>query len=150
VRPPAAWSIALDTAAAGLGAAAAAIFVLWRRRAAPSALADPRARRSYWKILGIEAAAIAGGAGGLAAAGESSYIAAWVLLVVGVHFLPLARVFQIHALLPAGLLLIPGAAAAAAIGAAGGNPPSRVAGTIGGLVCLGCAAYVLCRAWTAE
>ena len=63
--------------------------------------------------------------------------------MVGVHFIPLGRLFNIGALIWAGLALIPVAAAAAVTGAATGVQPSTVAGAGGGLVCLGCAVACL-------
>jgi len=83
------------------------------------------------------------GAAALEAGGRPAYLPAWILLVVGVHFIPLGRLFRIGALAWAGLVLIPVAAAAAVTGAVTGVPPSTVAGVGGGLVCLGCAVACL-------
>ena len=70
------------------------------------------------------------------AAGEIRLLPAWILLVVGVHFLPLGRVFRIAELYSAGVAVSVIAIAAAITGAATSVAPSTVAGAGGGLVCL--------------
>ncbi len=106
-------------------------------------MADRRVRRGYGITVGVETAAIVAGAAALESGGRPSYLPAWILLVVGVHCIPLGRLFKIGALIWAGLALIPVAAAAAVTGAVSGVQPSTVAGAGGGLVCLGCAAACL-------
>src|SRR5215469_6484798 len=94
-EPPGSWRIGLTVgtfasiAVAGAGGARA--FAL---RGSGLAMADPLVRRRYWLVVGPEFAACGIGAGILAATGHPAYIAPWILLVVGIHFLPLARVFS--------------------------------------------------------
>jgi hypothetical protein len=127
----------------GVAAAIAGGWYARRLRSTGSAMADRRVRRGYGITVGVEVAAIVAGAAVLEGSGRPAYLPAWILLVVGVHFIPLGRIFRIEALGWAGLALILVAAAAAVTGAATGVPPSTVAGAGGGLVCLGCAAACL-------
>jgi len=144
--PPAGW---LPVLAAGsvlsLAAAAVAVVYLRRLRSVPSAMHDGRTRRRYFITVGIEVAAIVLGVAVLEGSGHPAYLAAWILLVVGVHFVPLARLFRIRSLAVTGIALVPVAAAAAATGLATGVQPSTVAGAGGGLVCLGGAVACLHR-----
>ena len=143
-QPPAGWRAGL--AAGSVLGVAAAIMGGWyarRLRSTGSAMADRRVRRGYRITVGAEVAVIVAGAVALEAIGRPADLPAWILLVVGVHFIPLGRLFRIGALGWAGLALIPVAAAAAVTGAATGVQPSTVAGAGGGLVCLGCAAACL-------
>jgi hypothetical protein len=145
-RPPASLSVALAIGSAlGLGVAAAGGWQVRRLRSGPSAM-DASAVRSRWRrVVGVELAAIAVGVVVLAGTGEQAYVPAWILLVVGGHFIPLDRLFGIGRLDWAGVALIVVAAGAAATGAATGILPSTVAGVGGGLVCLAAAAACLRR-----
>jgi hypothetical protein len=150
--PPAGWSrpsgvIAIAGLVAGALTAVAAAVRSRRRRGGTRSMSDPAVAKRYTRIVGAEAAACLAGVAGLDAAGRELYLSAWILLVVGVHFLPLARLFRIPALTWAGAAAcavavaaaVTGAATAAATGAAAaGVAPSTVAGTGGGLVCLCC------------
>src|SRR3954464_6382428 len=93
--PPRGWSIPLDIGSFGSLAIAVVCGVLvWRLRRGPSAMDEPATRRRYFWIVGIETAAIRAGVVGLNLAGRPGYLSAWVLFVVGAHFLPLARLFH--------------------------------------------------------
>ena len=59
-------------------------------------------------------------------------VAPWILFVVGVHFLPLARVFRIRSLVPLAMVCVLVAVAAALTGWVGAALPSAVAGAGGG------------------
>jgi hypothetical protein len=96
--------------------------------------------------LSIETATIALGAVGLALAGRSAYTAPWILLVVGVHFVPLGRLFGSVDLLWAGLALSAVAIAGAVTGAVSAVAPSAVTGAFGGLVLVAAAVTSLWRA----
>lgn len=135
---PAGWSVPLLIGSvAGLAVAAAGAGLARRLRSGASAMDSAQLRRRYWQVVAVEMISIAVGWGALVATGHPAYIPAWVLLVVGVHFLPLARLFRTPGLSLAGMLLVMIAVAAAVTGAAGGAAPSTVAGAGGGLVCLG-------------
>jgi hypothetical protein len=134
-QPPAGWTIPLSVgSAAGAVVAVLAGIRLSRLRSGPSAMEDPRVRRGYFRTVGAEVVAIAVGCVVLTATGQALYIAAWVLLVVGVHFIPLGRVFRDVSLAYSGAALIAVAIAAAIAGAATGVTPSTVAGAGGGIV----------------
>jgi len=136
-QPPAGWSPALITGSfASLATALAAGAATWRHRNAEPSMHDPAVRRVYWRIVAVEAAACVLGIATLTAAGKTAYLPAWILLVVGAHFLPLGRLFRIAELYPAGLAVSVVAAAAAITGTVTAVRPSAVAGAGGGLACL--------------
>ena len=142
--PPAGWSVPLGVgSAAGLAVALAGGVLSWRLRSGATAMHDPRRRSGYRRVVAFEVIAIVLGVIALDATGQAADLPAWILLIVGVHFIPLARLFGIPGLRLAGLALIGVAAAAAAAGATNDILPSAVAGTGGGLVCLACAASCL-------
>jgi hypothetical protein len=70
----------------------------------------------------------------------------WILLVVGVHFVPLGRLFGSADLLWAGLVLAAVAIAGAVTGAVSAVAPAAVTGAFGGLVLVAAAAASLGRA----
>ena len=138
------WAAFLQAGSvAALAVVVAAGVLLRRRPAGPSAMDDPALRRGYWKVVAAEVIAIVAGNVALSAAGRPAYVPAWTLLVVGAHFVPLARMFGTPGLTAAGLVLAAAAAGAAAAGAAAGVRPSLVAGVAGGVVCVACAAGCL-------
>lgn len=148
-KPPSGWSSALT-----VGSIVSIAVVLlsgalsWRRRHEEAAMHDPAVRCVYWRIVGAEVAACLLGVVVLGLAGETGFLPAWILLVVGVHFLPLGRVFRITELYPAGVAAGVIAVAAAITGAATSVAPSTVAGAGGGLVCLLAALCCLRRSAT--
>lgn len=136
-QPPAAWSPVLITGSLASGAALVLAGVAMRRlRGAEPSMSDPVVHRAYWRIVGAEAAACLLGAVALTEAGQPAYVPAWILLVVGAHFLPLARLFRIAELYPAGFALAAVAVAAAITGTVTAIHPSAVTGAGGGLACL--------------
>jgi hypothetical protein len=138
------WALPLQAGSAvALAVAVAGGFLLRRLHSGSSAMDDGRLRRGYWKVVATEVIAIVAGNAALGSAGRPAYIPAWTLLVVGVHFLPLARLFRDPGLTAAGLVLAAAAAGAAAAGAAAGVRPSLVAGVAGGVVCVARAALCL-------
>jgi hypothetical protein len=141
------WAVPLQAGSvAALAVAVAAGFRLRRLHCGSSAMADARLRRGYWKVVATEVIAIVAGNAALGAAGRAAYIPAWTLLVVGVHFVPLSRLFRIPGLSAAGLALAAAAIAAAVAGAAAGVQPSLIAGAAGGVICVACAASCLRQA----
>ncbi len=142
--PPAGWSVPLGIgSAAGLAVALAGGVLSWRLRSGAAAMHDPRRRSGYWRVVAFEVIAIVVGVIVLDVTGQAAYLPAWILLIVGVHFIPLARLFGTPGLRLAGLALIGVAAGAAVAGAASDILPSAVAGAGGGLVCVACAASCL-------
>ncbi len=104
---------------------------------------DPRVRRSYWLTGAVEVVLIVGGNLLLAAVGQQAYVAAWTLFVVGVHFIPLAKIFHGRGLALTGVVVAVVAVAAACLGLASDLAPSAAAGAGGGVVFIGYAAWVL-------
>jgi hypothetical protein len=145
-RPPHGWSVPLGIGqVAGIAAVIAASVLSWRVRSVAPSMNEPKIRSTYWRVVAIELAACGLGVATLAIVHQSAYIPAWILLVVGVHFLPLARLFRISDMYRAGLAVSAVAIVAAATGAATGVRPSAVAGAGGGLVCLVCAVSCMRR-----
>jgi hypothetical protein len=136
-QPPAGWSPALIAGSfASIAAAVLAGSAMRRLRGAQHSMSEPAVHRAYWRIVGAEGAACLLGAVALTAAGRAPYVPAWILLVVGAHFLPLGRLFRIAELYPAGYVLAAVAVAAAITGTVTAVHPSAVAGAGGGLTCL--------------
>lgn len=147
--PPSGWSIPLLIGSVvGLGVAVAGGLLLRRLLSSgESAMNDPRIRRSWRLIVGVEVVAILLGNVLLGLSGRPAYAAAWTLFVVGAHFLPMARVFRMPGIGVAGVILMAVGVGAAAVAVAGLAAPSAVAGLGGGLVCVGCGATYLLRAY---
>jgi hypothetical protein len=138
------WAAFLQAGSvAALAVVVAAGVLLRRLPGGLSAMDDVRLRRGYWKVVAAEVIVIVAGSAALSAGGRPAYVPAWTLLVVGVHFLPLARMFGTPGLSAAGLVLAVAAGGAAAAGAVAGVRPSLVAGVAGGVVCVACAAACL-------
>jgi hypothetical protein len=138
--PPAGWSIALTVGSLlGLAAGASAIVAAVRSRGpggAPSAMIEAGRRTLYYQVVGVEVVACLVGSLVLGATGAADYVPAWILFVVGVHFIPLARVFEIRSLIGIGVVCAVVAIAAAVTGLSGAALPSAVAGAGGGLAIL--------------
>lgn len=146
-QPPAGWTVPLIAGTfVSIAVAGGAGSVAARFRGGATAMAARRVRRGYGITVGIEVAACGLGAAGLALAGHSPYTAPWILLVVGVHFVPLGRLFGQPELVLAGFALSAVAVAATLTGLVSGVAPSAVAGAFGGLVCAACAAACIRRA----
>lgn len=95
--PPSAWVPYLATGSvvsALLLVALVVVLLLRRLTTTGSPMADRRVRRGYWVTVMVEIVLIVGGNLLLTAIGHPAYDAAWTLFVVGVHFVPLARIFH--------------------------------------------------------
>ena len=92
----------------GLAGASLARFVGARRRASSSAAATGPRRKwlGFTLVVAAEAVAISWVASALARAGHEDWIAAGVILIVGLHFVPLARVFRYRPYALTGLALV--------------------------------------------
>jgi hypothetical protein len=146
-QPPAGWGLPMSIGSfAAIAVAAAAGITVARFRHGATAMGSRRVRRAYGITVGIETAVIGLGAVGLALAGRSADTAPWILLVVGVHFVPLGRLFGSADLRWAGLALAAVAIAGAVTGAVSAVAPSAVTGAFGGLVMMAAAAASLGRA----
>lgn len=144
--PPAGWSIPLSICSAlGLLVAITGGVLTWRRRHGSSAMAAEKGRRTYYRVVGLEGAAIAIGGTALGVTGHSAYTAAWVLFVVGAHFVPLGRLFRIRSLGLVGVLSVLVSVVAAILGLLGTVAPSAIAGGVGGLLLISFGAWSLLR-----
>lgn len=101
------------------------------------------ARRVYQLTVAAEVLAIFATAALLNAAGAPEYLPAVTLAIVGVHFLPLARVFRLPLLNAAAAVTVLVGLAAVGAGLAGLAAPATVAGGLGGLALLACAVRLL-------
>lgn len=145
--PPSSWVpyLAAGSMVSGLLLVALVVLLVRRRTTTGSPMADPRVRRGYWLTVAVEVVLIVAGNLLLAAVGRPDYDAAWTLFVVGVHFVPLAKIFHARGLAIAGVVAAVVAVAAAGIGLASDLAPSAVAGAGGGVVFIGYAGWVLGR-----
>jgi hypothetical protein len=117
----------------GVMAALAGIVAAARPPTRTTAFSDRTVRRRFRIIVGVEFSLAGIGAAALAAAGQATWIPAWVCLVVGMHFLPLSRALGNRSLARAGALLTGVAAAALVVGMATRVAPSTVTGAGAGL-----------------
>jgi hypothetical protein len=143
--PPSSWVpyLAAGSVMSALLLVALVILLVRRRGTTGSPMADPRVRRGYWLTVAFEVALIVGGNLLLAAVGHPDYDAAWTLFVVGVHFVPLARIFHARGLTLTGVAVAVVAVAAVCLGFATDLAPSAAAGAGGGVVFVGYSAWVL-------
>jgi hypothetical protein len=143
-RPPAWVSIVLVIGAIlAVLVAVAGILIARRTRREPSPLSEPGSGKRYGIIVGTEFASIAAGAAILGATGHGEFIAAWICFVVGVHFVPLDRVFPGIGMLGLAAAVVSVAIAAFIVGATTSTPPSTVTGLGAGACLLGHAASLL-------
>jgi len=92
-KPPPGWRSPLIVGAVlSLIVAVIGAVYAWRNWSDGSALGESGAMRRYGIIVGVEFGIAAVGAAVIASCGGGEYIAAWVCLVVGVHFWPMAPV----------------------------------------------------------
>ena len=143
--PPSPWVpyLVAGSALSALLLVALVVLLVRHRTTDGSPMADPRVRRGYWLTVGVEVVLIVGGNLLLAAVGQQAYVAAWTLFVVGVHFVPLARIFHGRGLGLTGVVVAVVAVVAACLGIATDLAPSAAAGAGGGVVFIGYAAWVL-------
>ncbi len=103
--PPPRWRLPLGVGSVlSVLTGMAGAFLAYRHWGPDSALATESARESFGIVAGIELGSAAVGAGILAVRRQGHWISAWVCLVVGAHFVPLAFIFD-----DAGLHLLAGA-----------------------------------------
>jgi Co/Zn/Cd efflux system component len=108
--------------------AAAGLVMIVRSRREATALEDDEARHRYNVIVGLELGALVAGAALFGVLGLTRWIAAWVCLVVGAHFIPLANVFRGLHLVLTGSVIIAVGAATVVVGWTTSEAPSTIAG----------------------
>jgi hypothetical protein len=141
-KPPPGWRPALTVGAVlSLIVAALGAVYAWQSWSDGSVLSDPGAMRHYGIIVGVEFGVAAAGAAAIGLWGRREYIAAWVCLVVGVHFWPLAPVLKNPSLIALGTLLMGIAIAAILISRRTGVAPSALTGAAAGTALLGFAGW---------
>jgi hypothetical protein len=132
---------ALAVAAAGVASAVA-------RRSATGAPRDRSADRRYLLVVVAEFAVAGVGAFLLNASDHAGYTPAFVGAVVGLHFLPLARVLHDPLLVPLGIATTAVAVVAAVVAATTDTAAGTVAGTGIGVLLLAYALLRLTGSWT--
>jgi hypothetical protein len=142
---PPAWESLVLAVGAVLAVLVAVAGIVSARQAQlePPPLADQAAGRRYGIIVGTEFASCGIGAAVLGVTGHGEFIAAWICFVVGVHFVPLDRVFPGIGMVGLGVVVVLVAVAAAAVGALTEVLPSSVAGLGAGACLLGHASTLL-------
>jgi hypothetical protein len=141
-RPPPAWRSPLIVGAVlSLVVAVVGAVFAWRNWSGGSALSEPGAMRQYGIIVGMEFGIAAVGAAGIALWRRPEYLAAWICLVVGVHFWPLAPVLKSPSLIVLGALLTVVAVAAVLVSRRTGVAPSAITGVGAGVALLGFAIW---------
>ena len=142
-RPPTAWRPLLILGAVlSLVVAVVGAVLAWRNwSAAGSALSEPGAMRHYGIIVGVEFGVAAVGAAGIAVWGRSEYIAPWICLVVGVHFVPMAPVLKDPSLIALGILMVAIAVAAVVVFKRTELAPSALTGAGAGVALLSYATW---------
>jgi hypothetical protein len=135
-RPPLIVGAVLSLIVAVVGAAYA-----WQNWSGGSALSEPGAMRQYGIIVGVEFGTAAAGAAVIVLWGRSEYVAAWICLVVGAHFWPMAPVLKSPSLLALGALLTVLAIAAVLVSRHTGVAPSAITGAGAGVALLGFASW---------
>lgn len=122
---------------------AVAILTILASRDERSPVSGPDEGKRFGILVGVEFGLAGAGAVVLALTGQPKFIAAWVCLVVGVHFFPLRKVFPgIGMAGPAVAIAAVGVVAAAA-GVADVTLPSSVTGLGAGVCLAGHAASLL-------
>ena len=116
--------------------AVAGIVVTTRSTGRLRVMADPKARRRYGIIVGLEFGLLGAGAAILGATGQYRWTPVLICAGVGAHFFPLASTLDNRSLRLLGGLLVVVAAAALTAGLASATAPSTVTGAGAGLCLL--------------
>ncbi|GAA3383192.1 hypothetical protein GCM10020369_08130 [Cryptosporangium minutisporangium] len=141
-KPPETWKKPLMIAGAlSLVVAAIGAFSAWRHWNDGSALSEPGAMRRYGIIAGVEFGIAAVGSIVLVLSRHRPLIPAWICLVVGVHFWPMASVLKNPSLLILGAILCVVAVAAVLLARRSSLLPSAYAGVGAGTALLGFACW---------
>src|SRR5215471_874940 len=109
-----AWLVVPLAVGTGLSVLLAVAGVVVTKRSAGRlrVMADPRARRRYSIIVGLEFGVLGAGAAILGATGQYRWTPVWICAGVGAHFFPLASALDNRSLRLLGGLLVAVAAAA--------------------------------------
>jgi hypothetical protein len=137
-RPPDPWRTPLivGTVASLVVAVGGGVYA-WRNWSSSSALGESGAMWRFIIIVWAEVIIAALGAAVLIVRRHTAYLAPWICLVVGLHFLPMAPVLENPSLLLLGGLLIAVAAVTVLVSRRTPIAPSAVTGLCAGLTLLG-------------
>jgi hypothetical protein len=131
--PPASWRLPLGIASGLCFAAAVVGGVLGVRWwDTPTALATASDGARFGVIVAVEAVLCAAGAIVLARTGNAAWVSAWICGVVGIHFVPLARVFHDAGFVVLAVLLVGVAVGSWVWGRGSGLTPSALVGVLAG------------------
>jgi len=131
--PPASWRLPLGIASGLCFAAAVVGGVLGVRWwDTPTALATSSDGVRFGVIVAIEAVLCAAGAVVLARTGNAAWVSAWICGVVGIHFVPLARVFHDAGFVVLAVLLVGVAVGSWVWGRGSSLAPSALVGVLAG------------------
>ena len=112
---------------------------------APSALRIDGRAEAFGVVVGIEVALCLGGALVLMRRGHADLASPWVAAVVGLHFIPLALIFNDPSLYVLSALMTVGAVVGTVLARRHGVTPSAVVGAISGSLLLAFAAGAAIR-----
>lgn len=145
-NPPTAWQTALIVGSIlALLVAVVGGVLTWRRWSSKTVFNRHTSRR-FGLIVGLEFAIAGVGAGVLTALGRADLIPAWIALVVGVHFFPLASLLKDPLLYGVAALVSLIALVAVPLAATLAVPVSAFTGFATGIVLLGAALFSLSSA----
>jgi hypothetical protein len=146
--PPPAWRRPLIAGAvAALLTSVAGGLLAWRHWSDGTAF-DAGTSRAFGIVVGIEFGLAAIGAVALAVLSRSTWIPAWIALVVGVHLVPVAALIRYPAVHVVAALVTAVAVAGVPVARSRSVPPSAVVGAATGTVLLAAALFsVACVAF---
>jgi len=120
-------------------------WLTFRARREPGAVQDPSTGRRFGVIVGIETVLCLVGSMVLGATGQAVYIPAWIALVVGLHFIPLAPLFGDRRLPVLATVVTVAAVGGAVITMTSGTPASTTSAPVAGLALVAYGAMSLFR-----
>jgi len=131
--PPPRWRLLLGVGSVlGLLMVVVGGFLAWQHWGPESVFADQSVRRTFGIVCGIEFGSAGLGGAILGLTRRARWIAPWIAFVVGVHFVPLAFIFNDAGLLVLAALVVLAAVVAVVWHRRTGITPSAVTGLVAG------------------
>lgn len=134
---PAATLLRLAGIVAGIALLVANVLVIRRGSTSTDTPPEPSAIRTYWFCVAGEVAAIPAGAAVLRSLDHPELMRVWVVMVLGVHFLPFARAFGAPLFVWLGGALMALALVGGALSLAGTNQAELWTAVLAGFTLLG-------------